>query len=266
MIPRHLHRAIAPILDRANELRRHHLRASYWSSAALLLLGLLLMAHLGFGVTLLILAGVALLGYLVFRLTRPPAIAPTRVLRDIEVQHPDLQALLVTAGEQGEGELNFLQQKVVDEASNEVARRQWGETLGSKQLKWARLWHWAAITGCLLLAISLFGRAFPVGLLPGDAPAGILPAPALAQPAAPVYEIDVTPGNTEAERGSRVTITARFPQAMPESALLRVTEADGGQRNIPLQRNLADPVFGGRIDRSVWCRPMRASRHHRAAS
>src|SRR3954471_6697969 len=61
-----------------------------------------------------------------------------QIARDIEANHPDLHALLLTAVEQRPdaqtGELNFLQQRVIDQALEETRRRNFIDTVPTEEL------------------------------------------------------------------------------------------------------------------------------------
>ena len=244
-IPLHLLRALRPILDRRNDLSRRRRRALYLTAAALALGAVLLWARPGFGWSLALLAGLGLGGWALWRWSRADRVRPEAVVREIEVAHPDLQALLVTAAEQGGEELHFLQRRVVDEAADEVARRRWGETLGRGQLGWARLWQAAALVVCAALAGLLLVRNAPSFAGGGSEPEA---APAAALPEEAVYEVEVVPGDAEVERGSRVLVTARFPRALPAAADLLVV-AGAATTRVAMARNLSDPVFGAAIER-----------------
>lgn len=77
------------------------------------------------------------------------------IARQIEERHPELHALLLTAIEQkpdpATGQLNFLQQRVVDEAVAESRRHQWVDTVSGAQLFGMRVAQMAA------LALLVFG-------------------------------------------------------------------------------------------------------------
>ena len=61
------------------------------------------------------------------------------------------------------------------------------------------------------------------------------------------YDVTVSPGDTSVEAGSPVVILARFGKRVPPKATLLFGEAGEEFEQVPLTRNLDDPVFGGII-------------------
>jgi hypothetical protein len=59
--------------------------------------------------------------------------------------------------------------------------------------------------------------------------------------------VTVTPGDTEVERGTSLVIAARFGGIPPAEATLVLVTPAGKTRHIPLERHLADPVFGASL-------------------
>jgi hypothetical protein len=57
----------------------------------------------------------------------------------------------------------------------------------------------------------------------------------------------VTPGDIEIERGTGLVISARFGGTPPPEATLVLVSASGETKHIPLERHLADPVFGASL-------------------
>jgi hypothetical protein len=155
------------------------------------------------------------------------------VVADIEREHPDLRHLLSAAAEQEPdvGGFRFLQLRVVDEVLAHPQRESWKRSLEQK-LATAKIGGLAAL-GAAMVALLLLaygsGRARPVfGSL-------------LAR------EITVTPGDTQVERGSSLVISARFGGDPPAEAALVMVSASGKTQRIPLERHLADPVFGASL-------------------
>jgi hypothetical protein len=154
------------------------------------------------------------------------------VVRDIEREHPDLRHLLAAAAEQepdADG-FNFLQLRVVDEVLAHPQREHWKRSLEQKlaSAKIGGLGALAAVMVVLLLLAYGSGRAHPVF---GSLARGVT----------------VTPGDTQVERGSSVVISARFGGEPPAEAALVMISASGKTQRIPLERHLADPVFGASL-------------------
>jgi hypothetical protein len=60
-------------------------------------------------------------------------------------------------------------------------------------------------------------------------------------------EVTVIPGDTQVERGTGLVISARFGGKPPAEATLVLVSASGKTKRIPLERHLADPVYGASL-------------------
>ena len=153
----------------------------------------------------------------------------------IEKSHPSLQQSLSTAIEQGEGEdkLNFLQRKLIDEVLVHPSRSEWYK-VGQNRRKRQRSRNLAATLPLwVLLLASVFLETPPGSPL-------TLPGSYHGIP----LSVAVNPGNTEAERGSTVVITARFEgEALPKEISLIALYPDGTRLASPMGQSLSDPVF-----------------------
>ncbi len=157
------------------------------------------------------------------------------VISVIEREFPELRHLLSAAAEQEpdlfSGNFRYLQLRVIDEVLTHPQRELWWRSLEQK-LHAAKTANLAALAGMLAVLLALgYGssRARPVF-------GSWMPA-----------EISVTPGDTEIERGTSLVVVARFAGTPPAEATLVVTGASGTTRRIPLERHLADPVFGASL-------------------
>jgi hypothetical protein len=159
-----------------------------------------------------------------------------QIARDIEANHPDLHALLLTAVEQRPdpqtGHLNFLQQRVIDQALEETRRRQIIDTVAPDELAKAESRTFAVL---LLFLLSVTLGAFLIPDRQRD-------AGAFAD-----AKVSVTPGDITLERGSGLVVLARFDGPLPSEATLVVQSANRDAERIPLSKTLDDPVFGGSI-------------------
>lgn len=157
------------------------------------------------------------------------------IVSAIEREHPEMRHLLSAAAEQQPdpttSEFRYLQLRVVDEALNHPARASWNQNFEIKLAAAKRKTLMAA--GALLVLLFALGHS--------------------SRHARPLFtfqreEITVTPGDTEVERGTSLVISARFGRETPAEATLVLLTASGKTRYIPLERHLADPVFGASLN------------------
>jgi len=161
------------------------------------------------------------------------------VARNIERQHPDMQALLLAAIEQEperpDGQLGYLQERVIGEALRHAASHDWLQSISTKKLVLANLGRIAALL-FLIVALSQ--------LLPSTPSLFTIDRGALA---GRNYNITVSPGDTSVESGTPVVILARFGRRVPPEASLLFGPPGQEPERIALARNMDDPVFGGII-------------------
>ncbi len=161
------------------------------------------------------------------------------VARNIERQHPDMQALLLTAIEQEPeglgGQLGYLQERVIGEALRHATKYDWLRSVSSKSFLLAHFGGIAAlsfITMALLQLLPSVPSLFTIdrGVLAGRD-----------------YNITVSPGDTTVELGTAIVILARFDGRVPPEAKLWIGLSEQDKQQITLTKNLDDPVFGGLI-------------------
>ncbi len=162
------------------------------------------------------------------------------VARRIEEQHPELRSLLLTAVEQCDTRpiaRDYLQQRVLEQAVEHARRHDWREVLPDRQLVSARRRQWAAslllVAACTLLWST---PSLPVSEFVGGEGES-------ATPLARSFEIEVSPGDVELERGSRLVVTARFDQRLPSDVTLTTAPEAGESLQLSMQKHLDDPVF-----------------------
>lgn len=164
------------------------------------------------------------------------------IARKIEQQNPQLHALLLTAIEQRPdpktGHLNFLQERVVEQAIQESRRQSWVEAIPSSRMRWAQLGHLATLGLLCVLLINLRTDG-------GRSAEAVKSMAAHGKTA-----ITVIPGDVSLEKGSPLAIMARFAGPLPADVTLlsRGTgnDAKGAvaeERRTPLVKSLEDPVF-----------------------
>lgn len=168
--------------------------------------------------------------------------------RQIETAHPELRAALLTAMEQrpgANGKLGYLQERVLDEAVRHAVRHDWARSLSAERMRrsgWLlALGFIAFVTADWWMTLQL-DRARPA--------AASAAKQADPKKPAPVLEVAVTPGDVEVEKGSRLTVEARFAKDAPESGAIIVSEPDGQERHrIPMRLTVDEKVFGGVISK-----------------
>jgi hypothetical protein len=248
MIEEALRRQLQPIADRRRRLHLAQRLSICWLVCALVgtsLLGAPFVvtpqgvswnALAGTLQTALCVAAVVATGWIIRRSRR---LQPDyrALARTIEQQHPDLQALLLAAIEQEpqgpDGQMGFLQQRVITEAVTHATGPDWLQSISTGRLMLAGL-GWVV---ALLFLIAVLSQMLPLtSLLPRDHK-GVL--------ASKDSGVAVSPGNTSVEQGSPVVILARFEGRVPSSVALLFGEAGKEPQRIALSRSLDDPVFGG---------------------
>ncbi|HEX3717168.1 MAG TPA: hypothetical protein VH595_04300 [Verrucomicrobiae bacterium] len=155
------------------------------------------------------------------------------VVAALEREHPELRHLLSAAAEQepdpASGDFRFLQLRVIDAVLAHPGRVHWRLAL-ERKLSVASAANLAALLSAVVL-FAVLGRNAS--------------HPIFRSLLAP--EVTVTPGDTQVERGSSLVISARFGGQPPPDAILVMATASGKTRRIPMERHLADPVFGASL-------------------
>ena len=223
-------------------LRRQRLNfwcklAAGWAGSALFGALLLWIERQSGWASALALPLVALLGITVaVVLTIKHGKSPTdwrQVANSIEATHPELDGCLLTAVQQQAKpgtDLNYLQQRLLQQALSHSHRRNWAALVPSSRIALAQTAHWAALVLFLLVLWGLRTTG-------GDRLLARIPDSG----------IRITPGDTSLERGQSLVVLAHFGSALPPGVDLVVSQAPDALRRIPLVKSLADPVFGGSV-------------------
>jgi len=243
MIEEALRKRLRPIVNRRRRLHLAYLLSVFWLVAALVGIGLI-SANRYWGLKspvanwALCISTVLATLYALYRSRRMQPDYKA-VAQHIERQNPDMQALLLAAieqePEQPDGQFGYLQDRVIGEAVRHATKHDWLQSISTKRLLSAELGGAIALT--LIIATLL-------QLLP--------PVPFLRVTNRNVqqsrgYDLTVSPGDTSVEAGSPVVILARFGKLVPSKATLLFGESGEEFKQIPLTKNLDDPVFGGII-------------------
>ncbi|MEO1843373.1 MAG: hypothetical protein ABGZ37_03745, partial [Akkermansiaceae bacterium] len=248
MIESILQRQLAPIVARLKAIRRRRSRAIVFAVIAFLAwlgglaardaegtsLSWLWLPVIGGLVTVLILKVAA----------QRPVINLRKVAHEIEAENPELKALLLTAVEEEEkvrgAKLGFLQERLILEAASKAIGARWSDTVGGNASRGWRagqlLATCAMVIACGILTVENWPKGAETGL------AGADPAGEVAVPPSDQWEIEVTPGDVEMERGSKLVVTARFGGRVPTEAQLQSTLGESVRRS-SMKQNLSDPIF-----------------------
>ena len=223
---------LAPVLRRA---RRAHL-LSLWAAVGAGAGSLALLLRLaeerrgwdvGHGWTVLLLATVAAAVWAWRRVARSGADA-RQAARLIEAKQPELRALLLTAVSQTPaegGRLSYLQEQLVGQAIEKADPVRWGQAVSARRL--------GALGAASAGAALVVGYCALTGLLPD--------LPSLFDDD---YGLRVTPGHTQAERGTNVLVLARFDRRLPSRATLVLRMPGKAPVRLDMKRTLGDPVWG----------------------
>ena len=181
-------------------------------------------------------AGAGSAGIVWARERRRPADFPA-LIAALEHSHPELRHLLSAASEQQRdpvtGDFHFLQRRVINEVLTHRQQHLWSESLRQKS---------SSALGLQMGALAMFAIALLIShrltvLHPSSRPLF----------AVLMSKVTVSPGNTNVERGSGLIISARFDGRPPAEASLVLVTASGKTKRIPLERHLADPIFGASL-------------------
>lgn len=230
---------LAPIAEAQRQGQIRRLQSLAWLGAALVGVVLLLCGFYG-GVAvswghLLVLVGAAWGGGFLVRVWGRRRETDLReIARQVEREHPDLHALLLTAMDAAPdgrtGDFHYLQKRVIREALAKNLRSPWDQR-GRERLFFSQFFYGLSVVVFAVVALGLavfLGRGASGQLAVGG-------------------DVEVLPGNAVVERGSSVVVTATFGKRVPSEATLVVLTAGGGVRRLPLARNLEDPVFGNSL-------------------
>ncbi|MEM7010440.1 MAG: hypothetical protein AAF585_03050, partial [Verrucomicrobiota bacterium] len=251
MIANILKHRLAPVLQAEQNLRRHRITALSIGIACLIGLGLWA-AHqfADFGSPLLILGWLmvsvaTLIGLWSWLGSKPVDLK--KVAHRIEERFPELDGRLLTAVQQetqtGE-QLGYLQERVVFEAVDHSVNHTWKKRYRGAARAWARVTHAMTMVAFLIIAGMLISMRGDIQ----DELANLSPP---ENPAAAETTIEVSPGSTEVEKGTKLVVEATFGGAVPNNAAVEMVDVESGEvvDSFEMRRNLADPKFGTVVPR-----------------
>ncbi|MDA1230012.1 MAG: hypothetical protein O2856_04495, partial [Planctomycetota bacterium] len=215
-----LERSLRSVIARLQKLRILRRQTVCWLLLLVPAIGvtLWLPSSLGFiGPELPVLLSATILGTILSRLlTRTPSV--NDAARLVEQTHPDLNDAILTAVQisQRPGRRpSVLSAMALQEADQLARQRDWSAAVSGRRLaKWT-LFSFLSFVVMVssVMAASRFGR----DLVKPKNTAG---STAEKKQSPPVTELVIEPGDTEIERGSALTVVARFPDALPTEAVL----------------------------------------------
>jgi hypothetical protein len=242
MIDSLLHLRLRPVLDRQRRARLWFRIALVWLAAAIagwLILWLQRQGTPGPHTLLpwLVIAALAATAgcWLFDKITTPNV---RRLAQRLEARHPELNGRLLTAIQQQpdkKGDYSFLQERLFEDAVRHSVDYPWESVTPAWAINAGRAATAAGVAACLAAALQF-------------QPPAIIPLLASTTGGETTADgLTITPGDTSLEKGSTLTVMARFDKDVPASADLVIGATAASERRLPLVRGLADPVFGGTV-------------------
>ena len=163
---------------------------------------------------------------------------PRGIAKEIEAKHPELQTGLLAALDQNptSGSFSFLQNQLVLMSLVSATRDHWTDMIPRPRITALRFMN---LAGFLLMVAVVCLMLRPAGEAVHEVAAN--------KPKAAVLDFGVDPGDVEIERGTPLTIQARFGDASPASATLETTDESGNVQSIPLTRPFTGPVYQAKL-------------------
>ena len=235
-----LEKLLAPVIAAKRRLRFHQGLIAIWLTSAV---ALFVFTRVNYwsgvdtsGLVPLIAFG-AIIGSIVHAILNRRWLPELNVLAaDIEANHPELRAMLKTAVEQTPdpvtGEFSFLQKQLFQDLHYETEKHPWFHPISFEKMMAARFGTMLSL--CALLA--------SIGALRFESVDGLAGGGVVIS-----RDIEVTPGDTEIEKGTGFAVLAKFRTDVPDEAVLVIEPEGESPRRINLVKNLDDPVFGGTI-------------------
>lgn len=172
----------------------------------------------------------------------------------VESRYPELDSRLLTAldqlAEDQRNDVGFLQHIVITQTVSHSNHNPWTFVVSPSKLIFAQL---AAFLGFILVLIG------SIMIASGDPLAQTETARPIGTPLieverdATIELVSVEPGNTAIEKGTTLTVLAKFKQAIPENAELVYEFANSagaaeGFHRIQMNASFDDPIFAGQIE------------------
>ncbi|MFN9720884.1 MAG: hypothetical protein ACK58L_19485 [Planctomycetota bacterium] len=194
----------------------------------------------------LVLLTTTIVGSLLARLlVQQPTVS--EAARLIERVHPELNDAVITAvqvSEQVARKPSVLAAMAVQEADSLARKKDWSGTVSSRQISaWTVLSFLSfAVMVSSVMAAGKFNR--------NDVPSSVSDAVAKADRPEKEQrtELTIEPGDTELERGSALTVVAKFPGIVPTHAALEYTDSQQNVRQMAMTETVDTGVFAARME------------------
>jgi hypothetical protein len=178
----------------------------------------------------LALVGAAVLSVLQFRRRWQPDLRG--IARELEQRTPGLEGRLLTAVQQEprpDGDFNYLQDRLVTEVLRAGHSSEWVRAVPGARLVWAPVAN--------AMALLLFmGMVWVLGTTE--------PPKVLKTVTRLISGVEITPGDTELEKGQSLVVMAEYGASVPVQAELVIKPATGFEQRIAMVRSLSERVFG----------------------
>lgn len=166
------------------------------------------------------------------------------IAKEIEAKHPDLNtALLAAVDAEASSPTNrygYLNTALMGSVLTHRRTHDWNETISTRSILTAKILHAITLAGLLLVAF----------LLVAETQKERLQKSSLATKDSP-FEIRVSPGDAEVERGSPFLVVAEFGAVVPAEANIifgSAAQDEEQSRSARMTRSLQDPMFATRLE------------------
>ncbi|HQZ66783.1 MAG TPA: hypothetical protein PLY87_16940, partial [Planctomycetaceae bacterium] len=244
-----LERSLRTVIARLQKLRVLRRQTVCWLLLVFpaIALTLWLPASLGLiGPELPVLFGATILGTILSRLfTKTPTVGDAARL--IEQTHPELNDAVLTAVQIAQRPCrrpSVLAAMAVQEADDLARQRDWsGAVPGVRLMNWTLLSFLSfVVMVSSVMAASRFGREL---VRPSSVTGNTAEK---TNKTAPVTELVIEPGDTEIERGSALTVVAKFPGVVPTRAVLEFVDSQNNARQLAMTETVDVGVFAARME------------------
>ena len=248
---RHINQQLIQVVARTRRLRRWTAMSVLWCILALAAAGAWF-GSLAPSVVGSVVIGVLAVGCVgTLWLWRPTGISPAEqleVARAVENTFPDLEQRLITVVEQTpdvtSGGYSYLQQQLATEVRCHSYGHEWTSCIPLNRIMSRMLLAFAAIGMTLFIAGRMHATQPEPLIAQVDSQA--IPDADLGQEGSR-FVVSVDPGNAEVERGTSLTIVAKFDGPLPSSISMLQAGAGIQATSIPMQQSLDEPLFGVRL-------------------
>ncbi len=192
-----------------------------------------------------VLLSATILGTILSRLmTKTPTV--NDAARLVEQTHPNLNDAVITAVQvsQRPGERpSVLAAMAIQDAERLARQDDWSHAVSGRTLaKWTLLSFLSfVVMVSSVMAASRYGRNLNSPLIEAA-------SKTQKKPSIPITQLVIEPGDTEIERGSALTVVARFPGAVPTIAVLEFVEADQSARQLSMTETVDAGIFAARME------------------